>query len=81
MTLHFDSWQTFIGVVFGLAALISAVAALHWKLFIAPQIKTVLTPYGERLDVVTEVVRRKFPQEYMEAQRNVQDERPLRTAI
>lgn len=81
MTLHFDSWQTFVSAIVSLSALISLLAGLHWKLFAAPLLKKTLTPYGERLDAVTHVVRMKFPQEYRDAMANIQDERPLRSAI
>lgn len=81
MTIHIDSWQAVFGAILAAAAVFSLVATLHWKVFAEPRLRKILAPYGERLDVVTNVVRLKFPQEYREALGAMQDERPLRSVI
>lgn len=81
MTIHFDSWQTFLGTLIALGTLVSILATLHWKLFIAPQLKKILAPYGERLEAVSHVVRIKFPQEYQDALNDINQGRALRRVL
>lgn len=81
MTIHIDSWQSAMVFVLTVGAILTAAGSLHWKIFAGPRLKNILAPYGERLDVVTRVVREKYPQEYGQAERDMAADRRLRGAI
>jgi hypothetical protein len=81
MTIHFDSWQSFIGVILGVMTIVSALSVAHWKLFAEPRLKKILGPYGDRLEAVSHVVRSKFPREYQDALTDINQGRALRSAL
>lgn len=81
MTIEFNSWQEAIALMLGVIAITTSVAALHWKVFAEPLLRKILTPYSERLDVVSRVAEGAHPEEYQRAVRIVANERDLRSAI
>lgn len=77
MTIHFDSWQAVLGFI----AVLGLACTAHWKLFAAPLLRKMLTPYGESLDAVTKVIRFRYPAELKDAEYAVAQERGRRGAI
>jgi hypothetical protein len=81
MTIEFNSWHEAIVFMLAVIAITTAVATLHWKIFAEPLLRKILSPYSERLDVVSRVVEGAHPEEYQRAARVVMSERDLRRAI
>lgn len=81
MTIQIDSWQEALVFVLTAIAVLTAAASLHWVLFAAPLLKKIFIPYNERLEVVTRILRDKYPAEYERAETDMLSDRTLRGAL
>jgi hypothetical protein len=81
MRIEFNSLREVLLGIMVVGSFLSAAAALHWKLFVAPLLKKILLPYGEKLEVTARVARRAHPEIYKQEESAVLADRAIRRAI
>jgi hypothetical protein len=81
MKIEFNSLQDALVFILSAITFFTAAATLHWKVFVAPMLKKIISPFSERVDVVSRVSRFCHPAEYKDAEQAVYQEREMRRVI